>query len=315
MPRRSHLSGCILIVFTLVRLGISDETAQTKPIITCSTTQIADFTRQVAGDRCEVLCVLASGQDPHTFEITPAAVRLVRKAVLCLDNGMYLEGDDWMRTLAEQEGKPIQSCTEGIKPVMIEEDGEAKAVPDPHAWFSPMNAAIYVTNIRRAICSLLPEHTAEFESRAELYLAQLRSLHTWSLRQFNAIPPAGRILVTSHDAFNYFCDAYQFTASAPVGWSTQEIGVEMTPASRKRVVDSIRKAGVPAIFVETSVNPEMIQGIAKEAGVKVGGSLYSDSMGVPGSAGETYIGMMRENVLTITSALIGTDAGSAKKAD
>jgi len=114
------------------------------------------------------------------------------------------------------------------------------------------------------------------------------------------------VLVTSHDAFNYFCDAYGFTASAPVGWSTgSEIGGGLTPERRKKVVESIRDAGVKAIFVETSVNPKLIREIAEEAGVTIGGELYSDSMGAPGTGGETYIGMMRENVLTITGALVG----------
>ena len=129
------------------RFSMADESTGPKLVVTCSTTQIADFARQIAGDRCDVRCVLASGQDPHTFEITPDSVELVRSAGLCLDNGLHLEGGDWMRTLAEQEGKPIQSCTEGIKPLMIEEGGEEKMVPDPHAWFSPINAAIYVANV------------------------------------------------------------------------------------------------------------------------------------------------------------------------
>ena len=293
----------LLFVSAQVRNSSADESDNSKPVVTCSTTQIADFARQVAGDRCKVVCVLASGQDPHTFEITPDSVRLVQEADLCLDNGLHLEGGDWMRTLAKQEGKPIQSCTEGIKPLMIEEGGKDKMVPDPHAWFSPMNAAIYVANVKRGLVSILPEFKSEFEARANFYSGQLRSLHAWSQREFNKIPPAQRVLVTSHDAFNYFCDAYGFKSSAPVGWSTKEIGAGMTPDSRKAVVDSIRDSGVGAIFVETSVNPEMIQGIAREAGVEVGGELYSDSMGTPGSAGETYVGMMRENTISITNAL------------
>ena len=112
------------------------------------------------------------------------------------------------------------------------------------------------------------------------------------------------MLVTSHDAFNYFCDAYKFRSAAPASWSTgDEIGAGLTSERRQKTVDSIREMGVPAIFVETSVNPDIIAEIAKEAGVVVGGELYSDSMGPAGSAGESYIGMMRENVLTIVDAL------------
>ncbi len=278
---------------------VADES--TRPTITCSTTQIADFTRQVVGDRCTVHCVLAPGQDPHTFEITPDVVSLVRSADLCLDNGLHLEGDDWMRTVAEQERKPIKSCTDGIPPLVLQH--LSKPVKDPHAWFSPQNAAKYVGNIVAAVSATDPEHADEYAARAELYRGQLRALHVWIRREINKIPVTRRVLVTSHDAFNYFCTVYGLQPKSPVGWSTQEVGAEVTLASRKLVVDSIRDAGVPAIFVETSVNPDAVREIAREAGVRVGGELYSDSMGPPGSAGETYIGMMRENVIAIVTAL------------
>jgi manganese/iron transport system substrate-binding protein len=112
------------------------------------------------------------------------------------------------------------------------------------------------------------------------------------------------VLVTSHDAFNYFAARYGMKVRSPVGWSTgSEIGGGMTPERRRQVISSVREFGVPAIFVETSVNPKMIRGIAGEAGVAIGGELYSDAMGESGSAGETYIGMMRENVITIVEAL------------
>ena len=116
--------------------------------------------------------------------------------------------------------------------------------------------------------------------------------------------PNRRVLVTSHDAFNYFCQAYGFTSAAPEGWSTaNEVGAGVTADSQRKTIESIREHGVKAIFVETSVNKKLIQSIAEEAGVEIGGELYSDSMGAPGTAGETYVGMMRENVLTIVNAL------------
>ena len=111
-------------------------------------------------------------------------------------------------------------------------------------------------------------------------------------------------MVTSHDAFNYFCREYKFKAAAPAGWSTgEEVGGGVTPQRRQAAIESIRGFGVKAIFVETSVNPKLIREIASATGVLVGGELYSDSMGAAGSAGETYLGMMRENVITIVQAL------------
>lgn len=277
-----------------------------KKIIVCSTTQVADFARQVVGDDWEVRCVLAPGQDPHLYRVTPNDVKLIADATLCLSNGLNLEGNDWMGALANDAGKPLVQCTEGIRLLEfpVEEGGQAEAVPDPHAWFSPQNAAVYVRNILRAVKAIDSEGAERYDARAELYLSQLRGLDAWIKRQVNAIPRNRRILVTSHDAFGYFCSDYGFKSAAPAGWSTgQEVGAGITPARRKAAVDSIRDFGVKAIFVETSVNPKLIREIASEAGVKIGGELYSDSMGPEGSAGESYLGMMRENVLTIVNAL------------
>ncbi|MBP61695.1 MAG: ABC transporter substrate-binding protein [Planctomycetaceae bacterium] len=271
-------------------------------VIVCSTTQTADFARQVVGDRWQVKSVLAAGQDPHLYQVTAKDSELITTADLCIENGWHLEGKDWMRTLAEDERKPLVTCTTGINPEQFTEAG--KLVRDPHAWFSPQNASIYVRNIQQAVSRIDPDHQLEYEARTRLYLDQLRTLHLWIQRQFNSIPANRRVLVTSHDAFNYFCKAYKFQAAAPVGWSTgAETGAGLTPERRQETIDSIRGFGVKTIFIETSVNPRLIREIAREAGVEIGGQLYSDSMGNAGTSGETYLGMMRENVLTIVDTL------------
>lgn len=273
-----------------------------KLLIVCSTTQIADLTRQVVGDRCDVRCILAPGADPHTYMPTPGDAQLALKADLCIQNGLHLEGKNWMATLAKDAGKPLITAAEGVQPIELEGNGEK--INDPHAWFAPRNAAIYVNNIARGISRMDPSGKGGYEARAKLYLQQLRVLDSWIRDQFSAIAPAQRILVTSHDAFNYFAREYGFKNQAPVGWSTgSEVGAGMTPERRKQVVESIKSFGVKAVFVETSVNPKLVREIAREAGVRIGGELYSDSMGVAGSAGETYMGMMRENVLTIIGGL------------
>lgn len=276
--------------------------AQDRKLIVCSTTQVADFARQIAGDRWEVQSILASGQDPHLYETKPGDATLVAKADLCIENGWHLEGKDWMRRLADNAGKPLVTCVDGLQPLELEADGEK--VKDPHAWFTPRNASHYVRNITSAISNADPKNKREYDARATLYLDELRVLNNWILKQLSEIPAEKRVLVTSHDAFNYFCREYKFTAKTPAGWSTgDEIGGGVTEERRRQTLEAIRKSGVKAIFVETSVNDKMIRTIADQAGVKIGGRLYSDSMGEPGSAGETYIGMMRENVLTIIEAL------------
>lgn len=276
--------------------------------LVASTTQIADFARQIVGDRGEVRSILAPGADPHTYQPTPADVQLVLEADICLENGIHLEGKSWMATLAKDAGKPLITTTKGLEPLQINEGGES--IMDPHAWFSPRNVAVYVNNITRAMMEFDPENADEYQARAKLYLQQLRVLDGWVREQVNRIPPQSRILVTTHDAFNYFCREYKFNPAndflsiAPVGWSTgAEVGAGITPERRRMVVQSIKESGAPAIFVETTINPKQIREIASETGVSIGGELYSDSMGPEGSAGETYIGMMRENVLLIVNAL------------
>lgn len=304
MRRLPTLLFCCLALFaTTVFLQTQESAAADKrPVLVCSTTQIADMTRSIVGDRCEVRCILAPGADPHTYMPTPGDAKMALEADLCLQNGLHLEGKNWMATLAKDAGKPLVSCTDGIKPLTLEMGGEK--ISDPHAWFTPRNAAVYVNNIVRAVSKLSPEDAEECRARAKLYLQQLRVLDSWIREQFNAVPTTQRILVTSHDAFNYFAAEYGLKNRAPVGWSTgSEVGAGMTPQRRKQVIDSIKNFGVKAVFVETSVNPKLVREIARDAGVKIGGALYSDSMGERGSAGETYIGMMRENVLTIVGAL------------
>jgi manganese/iron transport system substrate-binding protein len=302
----SALAGRLGISLTLAALAVPGRSAETaRPRVVCSTTQTADLARAIVGDDMEVRCILGPGVNPHVYQPVPDDNRLVESAALCLQNGLHLEGKNWMETLARDNGnKLIVTCTDGVQPLDLEYEGQV--VKDPHAWFAPRNAAIYVNNILAAVIKIDPDGAARYRGRADLYLQQLRALDAWIEKQVNGVPAERRILVTSHDAFNYFAARYKFKVRSPVGWSTgSEIGGGMTPQRRRLVVQSIRDFGVPAIFVETSVNPKMIRQIAGEAGVHVGGELYSDAMGEAGSAGETYLGMMRENTLQIVSALSG----------
>lgn len=271
-----------------------------KKVLVCSTTQVADFARNIVGDRWKVICVLGPAEDPHTYEVGADDGVAVSRADLCAENGWNLEGHNWMNNLAKSAGKPIVTCVDGVEPLKTAGDGAY--VYDPHAWFNPKNAIIYVNNLCTAICQIDPEHAVEYRARQELYVRQLNLLNGWVRKTVNEIPVNQRLLVTHHDAFGYFCEAFNFRSVSPLGWTTAEL-TEVTPEQRQNVVKQIREAGVKAIFVETSVNRQLVEGIARDAGVAIGGELYSDAMGPTGSAGETYIGMIRENVLTIVGAL------------
>lgn len=300
--RATSVLSSLFVVSLLLGLGssVADAQAERRKVVVCSTTQVADFTRNIVGDRWEVICVLAAGEDPHTYETGTDDAADVARADLCLDNGWHLEGQDWMRRLADNSGKPIQSCIEGVEPLQLE--GEDELVKDPHAWFNPANAAIYVDNIVKAVSRVDPEHASEYQARALLYKTQLVAVDSWIKRQLTQLPSNQRVLITHHDAFGYFCKRYQFSSVSPFGWTTAEL-TDLGVNKKKEVVDRIRESAVKAIFVETTIDEKTIKLIAREAGVEIGGKLYSDAMGEEGSAGESYLGMMRENVLTIVQSL------------
>ena len=178
------LTGVLCIVL-LTETGSAVNIPAKRPIIVCSTTQIADFARQVVGDRCEVRSILAPGADPHTYMPTPQDAKIVLTSDLTLHNGLHLEGKSWMATLARDANKPLVTCTDGIRLIDIEEGGQK--IADPHAWFSPRNAAVYVNNIVKAMIDLDPQGKATYSGRAKLFLQQLRVLDAWIREQVNQI--------------------------------------------------------------------------------------------------------------------------------
>ena len=195
--------SCLSIHLTSTCLEASED----RPIAVTSTTQIADFARQIGGDQVIVKSILAPGADPHTYNVTPNDVQIVLGADLCIENGLHLEGKNWMATLAKDAQKPLITATQGIQLLSVEEEGEA--IADPHAWFSPRNAAVYVNNIVKAMIHLDPGNRSRYQARAKLFLQQLRILDAWVREQLSQIPPHRRILVTTHDAFQLLLPGVQ----------------------------------------------------------------------------------------------------------
>ena len=325
------LSFSISVLVTLATpdRAKAEKTKTAKKKIVASTTQIYDFAQQVVGDAMEVESILAPGLDPHTYIPTPKDIQKILKGDILLQNGLHLEGKNWMAKLAQEAGKKVVTVSQGIHPIYIEEsppksksgkrtNPQIKAqtqlktkIPDPHAWFSVPNAAIYVRNILRAVIDLDPENKSQYQARTQLYLQQLDRLHRWIQKQMSFIPLKKRILVTNHDAFNYFCHTYKLNtdyASRSIGlygWSTDDGQSRgQRPQHRTYLINILRFHGVQSVFVESTINPKLLTSLAKEAGVQIGGSLYSDSMGTTESSAKTYIGMMRENTLQLLKGLL-----------
>ncbi|MBW4563677.1 MAG: metal ABC transporter substrate-binding protein [Mojavia pulchra JT2-VF2] len=273
-----------------------------KPQVVATSTIIADLTQKIAEDEIQLTGILKPGADPHVYEPVPADSRFLEEAELILYNGYNLEPG--LIKLMNAAGGKAQKLAVGevVKPLQLDKGSEV--VPDPHVWGSAENAIAMVAAIRDGLIKLSPEDKDKFTQNAAQLTNELKQLHNWINQQIQTIPADKRKLITTHDAFQYYGRAYNIAiAGTLIGISTEE---QPSAQTVQRLVESIKKIGVPAIFAETTINPALIKTVAQEAGVQLASSqLYSDSIGAKGSAGDSYIKMMEANTRTIVEALGG----------
>lgn len=274
-----------------------------QPRVVATNTIIADLAEVVGGEDIELISILQAGVDPHVYEPTPADGRVLETADLILYNGYDLEPG--LIKLMNAVGEKAQKVAVGeIVSALQLDQGDGKIIPDPHVWGSAENAIAMVNVIRDELIKLSPADAPEFTQRASELTNQLQQLHNWINQQIQTIPPNNRQLVTTHDAFQYYTQAYGLAITGTlIGVSTEEQPSAQTVG---RLVESIKNTGVPAIFAETTINKALITTVAQEAGVKLApGKLYSDSIGAKGSHTDSYIKMMVANTRTIVEALGG----------
>lgn len=257
---------------------------------------LADFVREIGGDRAEVTALVGANGDVHVYSPTPADARQVAEARLVVVNGLGLEG--WLPRLVQSSGSKavIVTATNGVAPLRL---GSAA---DPHAWQSVANARIYVRNIRDALVAADPANADMFRANAERYGAVLDALETEVRAAIAEIPEGRRKVISTHNAFGYFAAAYGIAFIAPSGVST-----ESEPGARDvaAIVSQIRAARIPAVFIENVSDPRLIERIAAETGAKVGGTLFSDALTGENGPCPTYIELVRHNIRTLTRALKG----------
>lgn len=270
-----------------------------RPVVVASASIFADMADNIGGGEVRVETVVPIGGDPHVFEPTPESVRLVARADLLLINGLTFEG--WMNELIANSGTRARTVTitRGIATI---ESEEYENSADPHAWMTANNGITYVKNIRDALIALDPFNRQTYAFNAGVYLQQLEELDREIFRLIETIPERQRVLITSHDAFRYFGRYYGIRVEAALGTST-DADVQTDDVNRLTAI--IRETGVPAIFVESTINPKLIRQIAADTDVFIGGSLYADSLGEPDTEAGTYEGMLKFNVRTIVGALRG----------
>ncbi len=282
--------------------GKIDSRNDGKPNVVTTSTVINDWTQKVGGDEIELTGILQPGADPHVYEPVPKDSIAFEKADLIIYNGYNLEPG--LIKMMNASGVKARKLPVGevVKPLQLEKAG--KTVPDPHVWGNVENAIAMVDSIRDTLIELSPEDKAEFTQNAAEFTEQLQQLHTWTRSQVQTIPENNRRLVTTHDAFQYYSQAYGLEVFGTlIGISTEE---QPSAQTVRNLADSIRNTGVPAIFAETTINPALIKTVAQESGAKLAPrSLYSDSIGAPGSDGDSYIKMIMTNTRTIVEALGG----------
>lgn len=274
-----------------------------KPDVVTTSTIITDWTQQIAGGKVTVVGILKPGDDPHVYEPVPADSRLLEEAKLILYNGYNLEPTIIKLISATGISARRVAVGEVITPLQLS-DRRRGVVPDPHVWGSAKNAIVMVKLIRDELIQLSPKDKATFSRNAEAFIRELERLHRWIPQQIQTIPTRQRQLVTTHDAFQYYANAYGLkVVGTLIGISTEE---QPSAQTVQQLAESIRQLGVPTIFAETTINPRLITTVAEAAQVKLATPpLYSDSLGAPGSPGDTYITMMVVNTSTIVKNLGG----------
>ena len=279
------------------------DSAEERPTVVATTTMLADLTEQIGGDAVRVEGIMSPGGDPHLYQPTPKDARLVAQSDMVIKSGLKLEG--WIDDRIENAGgsRPIVVASDGVEPIRME--GYTGGV-DPHFWFELAAWKVAATNVGQALIGLVGADTPEgkaVQKRLAAHLDQIERLDAWVNERLQTVPAKQRVLVTSHDAFNYFGRAYGIDVLGIQGISTDQ---EASQRDVAKIIDMVRERGAPAVFVETSVNPALIEQVARETGVEVAGPLYSDSIGKAGGPAGTFVGTFVENVRMITKALGGT---------
>jgi zinc/manganese transport system substrate-binding protein len=317
----THLQLFILMALLLGLTGCSTNrdaaggTGKLKVVATYSV--VGDLVRNITGNQVELTTLVGGDGDAHTFEPAPQDGVALAKASVIFENGVGFEG--WLdRLYASSQSKARRVVvSKGLRLLDADDDhghqherdtkkqGDKhnKEEHDPHVWHDVQNAMHMVQVVRDELLKLDAANANLYNANAAAYLQQLKELDKWIVDQVATLPEANRKLVTSHDTFGYFANRYGFKVLGEALTSFTTESADPSAAEFATLCESIKAAKVPAIFAENVQNPKLMQRLAQEAGVNLAPPLYSDALGKEGSAGDSYIKMMRYNVTTIVTQL------------
>ncbi len=292
---------------TALSLSMVPAAAQSKKVVVTTFSVIADMATQVAGDAATVKSITKVGAEIHGYEPTPSDVVKVQKADLVLDNGLNLER--WFDNFYTQlKGVPRFQLTAGIKPMAIKE-GPYQDKPNPHAWMSPLNALIYIDNIRQALIKVDPVNQKIYTANAKNYSAKIKALDADIRKSLASIPPESRFLVSCEGAFSYLARDYKLKEVYMWAINADQQG---TPKQVEKVINTIRANKIPAVFCESTVNDKAQRQVARETGVRYGGTFYVDSISLPDGPVPDYLSLLRYDARLMIQGLGGTLYGSLK---
>lgn len=275
-----------------------------KPVVVATTGMIGDLVRQVAGDAVDLTVLMGPKVDPHTYRPTKSDIGALGKADLIVCNGLHLEGK--MGEVLDGMAKSRAVLTLGdVVPAERLRKPAGEPHPDPHIWFDASLWSTCVDPVAGALGKLLPERASDFAGKAAAYRKALAELHEWAGKELATIDPSRRVLVTAHDAFEYFAAAYNLEVHALQGVSTE---TDFGPADVQRLGDLLVGRKIKAVFPESSVAPSSIEALRRHCEgrghtVTVGGELFSDALDRSDRPAGTYAGMFRHNVDAIVAAL------------
>lgn len=278
--------------------------------IVASFSILGDLAKQVGGDAVAIHTLVGADSDAHGYQPTSADLKAVAAADIVFVNGLGFDG--WLPKLAKSakfKGKLV-TVSQGVAARTISEPEDADhhaghdhdGQLDPHAWQDLRHGQLYVDNIVQALAAARPAAAQTITARAAAYKAELAALDDSIRAQIAAIPAAQRVVITSHDAFGYFGAAYGVTFHAPQGLSTE---AEPSAKAMARFLDQVKAAGIKTVFVESMHNPRLIEQLGRDAGAKLGGTLYSDALSAPDGPAPDYQSMFKHNVALLSAAMRG----------
>jgi ABC-type Zn uptake system ZnuABC Zn-binding protein ZnuA/ABC-type Mn2+/Zn2+ transport system permease subunit len=309
--RRAGALGAVAAALATSGCASSDGGAEGdsgRPLsVVATTTELGDFARQVGGPHVRVTQILQPNTDAHEYEPRPADVNATSSARVVLRSGAHL--DDWMNRVVEQSGSTA-TVVDLASSARLRIDGEGGSGTDPHWWHDPRSAEVAVRRIAGVLAQRAPERRTELTRNAKAYAGRLRALDAGIRTCMAEVPARDRNLVTDHDAFNYFARRYRIRIVGAV-IPSQTTQAQPSAGEVVALVETIERQRVRAVFPESSINPRVAAAIAHRTGVAVGRGLYGDSLGPPGSDGDTYLGMEAHNADAIVRGFTGGRAGCA----